>query len=112
MLLGLLVAAAAFVLGYVIHRKAQMRAAPPAPARVVGPLAAPATPEPAPPVHLGGPNEAKTIDFSSGRAEVKNTPEDRAALDAGLKDIADAIQDVTFEAPKKANPPPQPPGQP
>ena len=66
--------------------------------------------KPAEPVILGGPNERKTIDFSSGRPVVKDTAADQAAIDAALKDMAEATKNVTFEAPKKkTEPPPAPP---
>jgi len=107
-LLALLVGAMVFVLWYVIDRRAKNRALPPVASRTLAPEppAAPAAPQPDPgPVPLGGPNERKTIDFSSGQPVVKDTPEDRAALEAGLKDIAEATKDVTFEAAKPAEPP-------
>lgn len=116
LLLGLLVTAAAFVLGYVIQRKAAMRAAPAPAARTVGPAApgpvrpAPATPAGQPPLtELGGPNEGKTIDFSRGQPVVKDDPADRAALEAGLVEIKAATADVVFEAPKPAPAPATPP---
>jgi hypothetical protein len=100
-LLALLVGAAIFILWYVAQRRAELRAAPaPMARKELGPLA----PEAKPFVPLGGPNEAKTIDFSSGRPLVKETPEDKAALAAGLKEIEEATKDVTFEAEKKPAP--------
>lgn len=125
-LLALLIGAMAFVLWYVIDRRAKNRGVPPpvavtpaesAPA--AGPVAAPVKPvtvtpmEPAPltgpavvaapaqSVDLGGQNERKTIDFSSGKPVVKDSAEDKTAIDAALKDMAEATKDVTFEAPKK-----------
>lgn len=56
------------------------------------------------PVPLGGANERKTIDFSGGKAVVKDSPEDRAAIDAAVKDIREATAAVTFEARPKAPP--------
>lgn len=104
-LLALLVGAMAFVLWYVVDRRARNRvesgAARPA-ARTLAP--APAAPE----VVLGtDQTERKTIDFSSGRPVVKDTPEDRAALDAALKDIHEATQTITIKfepAPANATP--------
>lgn len=91
-LLALLLGAVAFVLWYVADRRAARRAAPAAAERkAVGPLAA----EP-PFVPLGGPNEGKTIDFSSGRPVVTDSPEDRAALEKALREIAEATRDVKF----------------
>ncbi|MBI2511696.1 MAG: hypothetical protein HYV96_06950 [Opitutae bacterium] len=110
-LLVLLVSVMAFVLWYVRQRRAELRARPAA-EKVVGPVvsapapiaAAPAaTPAAAPapePVDLTK-HEAKTIDFSSGKPVVKDTPEDRAALQEGLKDIEEATRNVTFKADKK-----------
>lgn len=57
-------------------------------------------------------HDNQTIDFSGGKAVVKETPEDKAALDAGLKEIADATKDVTFGPPKKPTPPPPAPAKP
>lgn len=97
-LLILLLGAAAFVLWSVAERRASLRAtpAPSATPKSLGPVAAEQ-----PSVPLGGPNEGKTIDFSSGRPVVKDTPEDRAALEAALKDIAEATRDATFPAASK-----------
>lgn len=70
-----------------------------------------AKPAPAPePVGLGGANERKTIDFSSGKPVVKDSAADKAAIDAALKDMAEATQSVTFDRPRKpAEPAPVPP---
>ena len=107
-LLGLLLLGIGGILWYVADRRAKNRAAPP-------PVAAklvPPTPGTVPdqPVALGGANERKTIDFTSGKAVVKDSAADRAAIDAAMKDIAAAQQEVTFAAPqKKIEPPPVPP---
>lgn len=101
MLLVLLVSVMAFVLWYVRERRAELHARPAA-EKVVGPVVstpAPAIPAPEP-VDLAK-HDAKTIDFSSGKPVVKDTPEDRAALQAGLKEIEEATRDVTFKAEKK-----------
>lgn len=101
-LLVLLVGAMAFVLWYVVDRRAKNRAAPPPAARTLAPE------PPAAPVDLTR-HERQTIDFSSGQPVVKDTPEDRAALEAALKDMADATKDVKFTpAPKPAETPKQP----
>jgi hypothetical protein len=123
LLLALLVGAMIFVLWYVIDRRAKNRAMPPAPVSLT-PGPTPATPsastaitptpapKPAPtkpqrdnpPVALGtAETERKTIEFSSGQPVVKDTPEDQAAIDAAMKDIAEASKGVTFEPP--ATPP-------
>lgn len=115
-LLALLVGAMGFVLWYVIDRRAKNRAAPPPAARNLAPEPPPAgtaTVLPAgEPVTLGTrETERKTIDFSSGQPVVKDSPEDQAALEAALKDIAEASKDVTFEPtakPKPAQPAQQP----
>lgn len=100
-LLALLLGAVAFVLWYVADRRAAMRAAPAAAEpKAVGPVAA----EP-PFVPLGGPNEGKTIDFSSGKPVVTDSPEDRAALEKALREIAEATRDVKFGPGATATPP-------
>lgn len=120
-LLALLVGAMAFVLWYVIDRRAKNRAMPPAATRSLAPEPSPAvTPSPTPsasgtttvlpakePVELGtAATERKTIDFSSGQPVVKDSAEDKAAIDAAMKDIAEATKSVTFD------PPPQKPAEP
>jgi len=103
-LLALFVIMAAGTLWYVIDRRAKNRARPPA--TTSAPAAAPLLAPPAEPVVLGTKEtERKTIDFSAGKAVVKDTPEDKAALEAGLRDIAEATKDVTFEAQKPAEAP-------
>ncbi len=102
-LIVLFVVMAAGTLWYVADRRAKNRALAPKPPAVTS------VPLPAnEPVALGTKEtERKTIDFSSGKPVVKDSPEDKAALDAGLKDIADATKDVTF-----GPTPPPPPAQP
>ena len=91
-------------LWYVIDRRAKNRAQPPAAARALAPEL-PATdgrlPAPGPVVLGTKETEGKTIDFSSGQPVVKDSPEDKAALDAAVRDIEAAAKDVTFEAEKK-----------
>jgi hypothetical protein len=53
------------------------------------------------PVELGGKNDGKTINFSSGKPVVTDTPEDRVAIRSALKDFAVASKGVTFGPPKK-----------
>ena len=50
--------------------------------------------------------DGQTLDFSNGKPQVKNSAEDKAAIDAAMKDIESAEKEVTFEAPKK-NPAPK-----
>lgn len=112
-LLVLLAGVMAFVLWYVADRKAKMRAEQNAPrSTTTAPAAIPdATTSPntdsiahAPlpePVVLGGANEQKTIDFSSGKGVVKDTPEDRAAMATALEDMAAAQDSMTFGPRKK-----------
>lgn len=103
MLLVLLVGVMAFVLWFVRARRAEMRGKPTA-EKFVGPVADPATsPTPLAPIDLEK-HDAKTIDFSSGKPVVKDTPADRAALQQGLKDIEEATRGVTFEPPKAEEP--------
>lgn len=44
--------------------------------------------------------EGKTIDFSKGTPEIRDTPEDRAALEKAKKEMDEATKDVVF-APTK-----------
>jgi uncharacterized membrane protein len=96
-LLALLVGAIAGVSWYVIDRRARARTAPPA---------RPAATQPMPFVELTS-HEHKTIDFSSGQPVVKDSPEDRAAIDAALKDMEEATKDVTFGPPPRKEEPPE-----
>lgn len=99
-MLALLLGAVAFVLWYVAQRRAEMRADPSANLpRERGPVA----PTQQPYVDLKT-ADAKTVDFSSGQPVVKDSPEDRAALQAGIKDIEEATKDIVFEAQKKPEP--------
>lgn len=52
--------------------------------------------------------DGKTIDFSGGRAEVRDTPEDRAAMEQALKEMEAAAKDVTFGPTRSPTPPPAP----
>jgi hypothetical protein len=124
-LLVLLFGAMAFVLWYVIDRRAKNRTTPapalttqspgPTPdvqpsgtkstgaAPALAPTAGTATVLPEKqPVALGtAMTENKTIDFSSGRAVVKDSTEDKAAIDAAMKEIAEATKGVSFDDPTK-----------
>ncbi len=96
-LLALLLGMMGFVAWYVIARRAKMRATPPV---AVQP------PPPAAPVDLTQ-HDNQTIDLSSGRPVVKDSAEDRAALEQAKKDMAEAVKGVTFGPPAgKAEPPP------
>lgn len=46
-------------------------------------------------------HDGQTIDFSSGKPVIKDSPEDKAALEAGARDLAEATKGVTFEPVKK-----------
>lgn len=118
-LLALLVGAMVFVLWYVIDRRAKNRAAPAPVTRNLSPEPPAAGTQtvrpPQEPVALGtAETERKTVDFSTGQAVVKDSAEDRAAINEAMKDIAAATKDVTFEpAPKpKAGTAAQPAKQP
>jgi hypothetical protein len=74
---------------------------------VVAMPAAPVVARPATPVDLAK-HDGQTIDFSSGQAVVKDSPEDKAALEAAAKEMAEAVKGVTFDAPQK-KPAPAPP---
>lgn len=101
-LLALLVGTMAFVLGYVIDRRAKNRAAP-------APVTQQLLPQPslpmAEPVDLTK-HEGQTIDFSSGQPVAKNTAADQAALDSALADIAAATKDLTISPPATTSAPP------
>lgn len=80
---------------------------PPAP---VVPVTAP-TPAAAP-VDLTQ-HDSQTIDFSSGSPAVKDTAEDRAAIEQAKKDMAEAVKGISFGPPaKKAAPLPAPSAEP
>ena len=100
-LLILLIVAMASVLGYVIVRRSRWHRAPPVAVQPAG-TATPKKPAvgEASPVDLTK-HDGETVDFSSGRPVIKQSAADKAALDAGLKDIADATKDVTFGPPPK-----------
>ena len=46
--------------------------------------------------------EGKTIDFSSGKPEIRDTPEDRAALEKAKREMDEATQDIVFTPTKPA----------
>ncbi len=76
---------------YLTHRSAP----PPAGSPTTPPPAA-AT-KPLPEVAI---QEGKTIDFSKGTPEIRDTPEDRAALEKAKREMDEATKDVVF-APTK-----------
>jgi hypothetical protein len=84
---------------------ANRRAHPPAPVAASVPA-----PAPAGYVELTK-HDQQTIDFSSGKPVVKDSPQERAELAAAEKELAEATKDVTFGPPlrKPATPPPDPP---
>ena len=110
-LVVLLLGTVAFVLWYVVDRRAEQRTNPVKEPRSIGPLAAPAgtAVSPASPGGTAGPLDfekvdGKTLDLSSGRPVLKDSTEDRAAMDAALKEMEEASKDVLFEAPKPKEP--------
>jgi hypothetical protein len=86
--LGLLLGMAA---GYFYLRP--VRPPPPAPAA-----------KPVPPAAVAI-QDGKTIDFSGGKAEVRDTTDDRAALERAKREMEAAAKDVKF-APAKPAPKP------
>jgi hypothetical protein len=42
--------------------------------------------------------DGKTLNFSNGSAQVGNSDADRAALDAGVREIDEATKNITFSA--------------
>jgi hypothetical protein len=103
----LLVAVAAGVaLGYWFNRPA-VPSASPAP-REAKAKAIP--PTPAEPVAI---QDRKTIDFSSGRPVVKDSAQDRAIIDAAVKEMDEAAKNVRFDPttpPPPAKKSPEPTG--
>jgi hypothetical protein len=67
-----------------------------APARVTAAQNPVITPPPPLPPGITAIQDQKTIDFSSGKAQVKNETDDKAALEAGLREIEEATKGVTF----------------
>ena len=76
----------------------QHRSAPP-PAIAPTPTAPTVEAKPLPDVAI---QEGKTIDFSSGQPEIRDTPEDRAALEKAKAEMDEATQDVVFAPTKPA----------
>jgi hypothetical protein len=75
-------------LGWVLF----LRLSPPgAPMQKVSVATAPASPLPEVAIQDG-----KTIDFSSGKPVLKNSPEEQAAIDAAVKEIDAATKGVIF----------------
>lgn len=110
-LVVLLLGTVAFILWYVVDRRAKNRETGTPDNRLVGPLSAPAigdgpngaateTPKPLSFEQVDG----KTLDLSRGKPVLKDTPEDRAAMEAALKEMEEATKDVTFDAPKPGDP--------
>ena len=99
-LIVLLAGMIGFVLWYVIDRRARTRATPPVATKPA---------QPAEPVNLTK-HDGQTIDFSSGKPVVKDSPADRAAIEQAAKEMAEAAQGVTFGP--SAKPPPEPAGKP
>jgi hypothetical protein len=60
------------------------------------PIVSPASPAVSPTSSGVAIEDRKTIDFSSGKPEVRNTDADKAAVDAAVKEIEAATKDVTF----------------
>jgi hypothetical protein len=68
--------------------------------------AAPSSPaDPLPEVAI---QDGKTIDFSGGKAVVRDNPEERAAMERALKEMEEAAKDVTFGPTKPPPPAPAP----
>lgn len=70
----------------------------PLPAAQAGPSSTPASPNE---VAI---QEGKTIDFSSGSADIRSTPADQAAIDAALKEMQEATRNISFDPPAKSAP--------
>jgi len=85
-------------------RALQRQSAPPAAAAA---RRTPPATKPAGPVDLVK-HDGAAIDFSSGRAVIKNSPADRAAVARAVQSMDEAAKDVTFE-PAATPPPPAKP---
>ncbi len=59
------------------------------------PRTPPATPAPEVPAIVPI-EDGKTIDFSSGQPDIRETPEDRAALEQAVREMEAAAKEVTF----------------
>lgn len=59
----------------------------------------PLTDKSADPVDLAN-HDRQTLDFSNGTAVVKESPEDKAAINSALSDIAEATKHIVFKAEK------------
>lgn len=107
---ALLVIALGVLLGYLWNRRATPAAPVPPPVTLTKPTPPAATPAvttskagptasavaqpaPNPPVAI---QDNKTVDFSSGKPVVKNSAEDKAAIDAAVKEMDAATKDITF----------------
>jgi hypothetical protein len=73
---------------------------------------------PAAPSSMVAIQDGKTIDFSSGKPVVKDSPEEKAIIDRATKEMDEAARSVTFGPPPKpadekkpAEPPPAAPGK-
>jgi hypothetical protein len=99
----------------------------PIPPQVVTPSVQSDPPNPAPPVEvlskpepavtpasdesveLGGANEGKTIDFTTGKPVTKDSPEEKAIIESAVKDMTEAKKTIIFKAPEKPVEPTAPP---
>jgi len=74
-----------------------------------------ATPAVTRPAHAAAPGpevpiqDRKTIDFSSGRPVVKDSPQEQALIDAAVKEMDAATKDITFPPTTGQKPPPPAP---
>ena len=73
----------------------------PAPTPVVTP-GSPTTPDPVTAPAEVPIQEGKTIDFSSGKPEIRETDEDRAAIERAKREMDEATKDVIFAPTKPA----------
>lgn len=59
---------------------------------------------PPPPVVEIAIQDGKTIDFSQGSPEIRDTLADRAAMEAALKEMQEATKNISFEIPARPAP--------
>lgn len=48
--------------------------------------------------------DGKTIDFSTGAADIRATPADQTAINAALREMQEATKNISFEPPAKTTP--------
>ena len=86
---------------YLRHRATVPAPIQPAPAPAITPEAPPPSDQVSAPAEVPI-QEGKTIDFSSGKPEIRATDEDRIAIERAKREMDEATKDVTFAPTKPA----------